>query len=209
MMTNTPKRPGAYVLTEKQQRYLRVKRVFDAVASALALIVLAIPMALIALVQKSMSPHEPVLFRHQRVGKDGELFELIKFRSMMSEAPKYIAAAKFRDKEMFITGFGRFLRSTSMDELPQFFLVLTGKMSLIGPRPLILQETEVHQMRQASGVYQLRPGITGWAQVNGRDMITDEEKAAYDREYLEHVSFAWDWKIFWMSVKKVLAQEGV
>lgn len=209
MKQMTPQPSDAYVLTKRQRRYLLFKRAFDTVAALLALIVLAVPMALIALTQKVLSPHETILFCHQRVGKDGKLFKLIKFRSMRSTAPEYKAAASFTDKEAYITRFGRFLRRTSMDELPQLFLVLTGKMSLIGPRPLIPQEEWIHRKRQSTGVYQLRPGMTGWAQVNGRDCITDEEKAKLDQEYLENVSFAWDWKIFWATLGKVIMRTDV
>ena len=192
-------------MTEKQQRYQKVKRVLDVVIALLALIVFAVPMLIIILIQKITSPHEPVFFRHRRVGKNGEVFDLIKIRSMKSNAPKYAAAGYFADSKRYITPFGRFLRDTSIDELPQLVQVLTGKMSIIGPRPLIPQERMVHKLRYRYGVYQLRPGITGWAQVNGRDLITDEDKAAYDREYLENMSFAMDCRILWTTVRKVLS----
>lgn len=198
-----------YVLTERQKRYLKGKRILDFLLALVGLIVLAIPMVLITTVLKLTSPREPVLFRHERVGKGGKKFMLWKFRSMKSSAPKYMAAGYFANSEQYITRLGRFLRSTSLDELPQLVQVLTGKMSLIGPRPLIPQEETVHELRKEYGVYQLRPGLTGWAQVNGRDLVTDEDKAAYDREYLENVSFAMDWKIFWMTVKKVLLRKDI
>ena len=200
---------GAYILTAKQERYLRTKHRIDGVIAALLILVLAVPMAVIMLILKLLSPREPVFFRHQRVGENGQLFELIKFRSMRGNTPKYIAAADFSDSGEYITRFGRFLRCTSLDELPQLFHVLTGKMSLIGPRPLIPQEEAVHARRQADGVYRLRPGITGWAQINGRDAISDEEKTDLDRYYLEHVSFALDWKIFWVTLRKVVLREDV
>ena len=202
-------REQAYSLTARQRRYLPVKRAMDFLIALALLLVLAIPMAVIALIQKLTDPHEPVLFRHERIGRDGKPFTLTKFRSMSSTAPKYMASALFTDREKYITKFGRILRSTSLDELPQLLQVLTGKMSLIGPRPLIPQEETVHELRRVAGVYQLRPGITGWAQVNGRDLVTDGDKAAYDREYLENVSFALDWKIFWVTVKKVLLRMDI
>ncbi len=198
-----------YTLTAKQCRYLKVKYAFDFLFALLALMVLGIPMLLVALLLKLTSPREPVLFRHERVGKDEKLFTLTKFRSMKSSAPKYMAAGWFENSEEYITRLGRFLRTTSLDELPQLFQVLSGKMSLIGPRPLIPQEETVHSLRNSAGVYQLRPGITGWAQVNGRDLVKDEDKAAYDQEYLENVSLAMDWKIFWMTVKKVLLRMDI
>lgn len=179
---------------DTRQRYLIVKRVADIVGSVAAIVLLALPMLLIALTLKILYPQLPILFRQKRVGKNGELFTLIKFSSM---------------KGSDVTKFGYFLRSTSMDELPQLFQVLSGRMSLIGPRPLIPQEKEIHIMRWESGVYQLRPGITGWAQVNGRRTLSDERKAAYDREYLEKMSFSMDWRIFRMTVKQLICQEGM
>ena len=198
-----------YTLTKRQKSYLAVKYALDFLIALIALVVLAIPMLLIVLTQKILSPHEPVLFRHERVGKDGKVFTLTKFRSMKSSAPQYMAAGYFENSEEYITRFGRFLRSTSLDELPQLMQVLTGKMSLIGPRPLIPQEETVHELRKAAGVYQLRPGMTGWAQVNGRDLVTDEDKAAYDREYLENVGPELDWTIFWTTIRKVLLRKDI
>lgn len=200
---------GTYVLTEKQRRYLRVKRALDVVAAALLLALLAVPMGVIALTLKVLSPGEPVLFRHLRVGENGVPFELMKFRSMKGGVSGYVASADLADREEYTTGFGRFLRSTSLDELPQLFHVLSGKMSLIGPRPLIPQEREIHALRQAAGVYRLRPGITGWAQINGRDRVPPREKAALDRQYLENISFRLDWRIFWRTIGKVLARSDV
>ena len=205
----TEKTLAKYTVTAGQKRYLAVKRALDILLALVAFIVLAMPMAVIALILKLTSPRETVLFRHERIGRNEELFTLTKFRSMKSSAPKYMASGYFENSEEYITRFGRILRSTSLDELPQLFQVLTGKMSLIGPRPLIPQEETVHALRRAAGVYQLRPGITGWAQVNGRDLVTDEDKAAYDREYLENVGFAMDWKIFWMTLKKVLLRKDI
>lgn len=200
--------PG-YTLTKRQKRYMAVKRVLDVVFALCALIILAIPILIIAGIQKLSSSHEPVFFRHRRVGRYGEIFDLIKFRSMKSDAPMYVAAGTFTDSKRYITPFGQFLRDTSIDELPQLAQVLTGKMSIIGPRPLIPQEGIVHELRWRYGVYQLRPGITGWAQINGRVQITDEEKAAYDREYLEKMSFAMDCRIVWITIMKVIRREDI
>ena len=198
-----------YALSAGQVRYLAVKYALDRVLAALLAVLLALPMGAIALGLKLTSPHEPVLFRHQRIGQGGRPFQLIKFRTMGADTSQYVASADMPDSRAHTTGFGRFLRSTSLDELPQLYLVLTGKMSLIGPRPLIPQEREIHALREASGVYRLRPGLTGWAQVNGRDRLSGPEKAALDREYLENIGFALDWKIFWMTVWKVLARSDV
>ncbi len=200
---------GAYALTAKQERYLRAKYAADRAAAALFIVLLAVPMAVVALILKALDPGEPVLFRQRRVGQYGKLFELVKFRSMKGGTSEYAAPADLGDSREHTTGFGRFLRITSLDELPQLFLVLRGRMSMIGPRPLIPQEREIHELRQAAGVYRLRPGITGWAQINGRDRVTAGKKAALDREYLENIGFALDWKIFWRTIGKVLARSDV
>lgn len=192
----------AYVLTAKQERYLRLKYGIDAVAAAVLLALFAAPMAVIALSLKLLSPGEPVLFRHRRLGENGKPFELVKFRTMRTAGPPGRAEER-------VTRFGRFLRSTSLDELPQLVHVLSGKMSLIGPRPLVPQEREVHELRMAYGVYRLRPGLTGWAQINGRDRVNAREKAWLDRQYLEHISFSLDWRIFWITVVKVLSRSDV
>ncbi len=189
-----------YVLTPGQRRYLCLKRVLDIVLSLVLLALTGAPMLLVALAQKLASPSEPVFFCQQRVGRGEALFTVVKFRTMRT------CASPGRPEDM--TRLGRFLRASSIDELPQLFQVLSGKMSLIGPRPLVPQEKPVHVLRRAYGVYQLRPGITGWAQINGRDMVSDADKAALDRTYLEHVGFLMDWKIFWRTIGKVARREG-
>ncbi len=210
---------AAYTLTERQLRYLFLKRMIDVVVSLAAVVLLMIPMLLIALILKILYPQTPVLFRQKRVGRNGELFTLVKFSSMKGGAispeqkgrPMTLYRGKKEAEECgnCVTRFGRFLRRSSLDELPQLFQVLSGKMSLIGPRPLIPQEREIHTVRWDAGVYQLCPGITGWAQVNGRRMLSDERKAAYDREYLDKMSFSMDWKIFRMTIRQVIHREGM
>lgn len=128
---------------------------------------------------------------------------------MNSSAPHDCPTKEFTDGEHYISKWGRFLRRTSIDELPQLFQVLTGKMSLIGPRPLIPQEETVHKMREQAGVYQLRPGMTGWAQVNGRDFVEDEEKVNFDREYLEKIGMKMDMRILFMTLKKVIIKADI
>ena len=128
---------------------------------------------------------------------------------MKSSAPHDCPTKDFNEGEQYITKWGRFLRDSSIDELPQLFQVLTGKMSLIGPRPLIPQEEAVHRMREQAGVYQLRPGMTGWAQVNGRDLVEDNEKAEHDIEYLKAIGLKMDLKIFFLTIKKVFRKEDV
>ena len=128
---------------------------------------------------------------------------------MKSSAPHDCPTKDFNEGEQYITKFGRFLRDSSIDELPQLFQVLTGKMSLIGPRPLIPQEEAVHKMREQAGVYQLRPGMTGWAQVNGRDLVEDNEKVKFEQEYLEKIGLKIDVKIILLTIKKVLKKADI
>ena len=185
---------GYRPFTAAQRRYLALKRALDIVLSALALAVLAIPMALIAILVKLSAPGRPLLFRQIRVGRDERLFTLWKFRSMDGER---------------ITALGRFLRTASLDELPQLFQVLAGSMSLVGPRPLIPQETHIRALRRAGGVYRLRPGLTGLAQINGRDRLGDEEKASFDKQYAENVSLSLDTRILLATVGKVLRRADI
>lgn len=196
-------------LTENQLIYLKVKRVLDVIISAVALVVLALPFLLVAFLQKLSSPSEPVFFRQMRVGQNSHMFYITKFRTMKSTAPKYSSTGELENAEQYISKLGRFLRDTSIDELPQLFNVLVGDMSLIGPRPLIRQERSVHYLRRYYGVDQLKPGITGWAQINGRDLLNDYDKVFYDREYLKGVSAAFDVKVFWGSVLKVLGRQDI
>ena len=198
-----------YRLSRRQRRYEKWKRAGDLTVSLLALALLLIPFGLIALGQKLSSPEEPVFFTQRRFGRGGHLFYVTKFRSMKSAVNHYLPTGQAELDESSMTRFGRFLRDTSIDELPQLFQVVSGKMSLVGPRPLIPQEREIHRMRRAAGIYQLRPGITGWAQINGRDYVNDEEKLAFDKEYLEGMSFAMDMKILWRTVKAVVKRENI
>ena len=182
--------------TAAQRRYLPWKRAGDVALSALALALLAVPMGLIALAVKLSAPDQPVLFRQTRVGRDERPFVLWKFRSMDAA-------------EGHITPLGRVLRTASLDELPQLFQVLAGSMSLVGPRPLIPEEEHIRALRRAAGVYRLRPGLTGLAQVNGRDKLDDERKAAFDRQYAESLSPALDMRILLATVGKVLRRADI
>lgn len=196
-------------LTPAQKKYLKVKRVMDVLLSGLALCLLAFPFLLIAVLQKISSPTEPVFFRQRRVGQNGHAFYITKFRTMKSTAPKYLPTGSLQDSDSYISKLGRFLRDTSIDELPQLFNVLTGDMSLVGPRPLIRQERSIHFLRRYYGVDQLKPGITGLAQINGRDLLTDYDKVFYDREYLRNVSMALDIKVLLGSIPKVLGRQDI
>lgn len=184
-----------------------MKRVFDFLISLFALIILS-PLFLIISIGILISDGRPVLFRQKRVGKDNELFEIYKFRTM-KRGTENVASNDLEDANSKITKFGKILRATSIDELPQLFNILTGSMSLIGPRPLIPEETEIRELRKNYNVYSVRPGITGWAQVNGRDNISIENKALLDKEYVEKQSLKFDIKIFFMTIHQVLRREGV
>lgn len=188
--------------------YCVVKRTMDAILSALALTVLLLPMAVIALIIYINDPGK-VIFAQNRVGKGGKLFRIYKFRTMWLTAPKYMATSDVEDPRKYLTPLGRVLRRWSLDELPQLFNVFKGDMSLVGPRPLIPNEEEIHTMRERFGVYSVRPGVTGLAQINGRDMVTPAEKVHWDVRYLEHFGPVLDLKILFATVPKIFGHEGV
>ena len=188
--------------------YAAVKRAMDVLFSVIALILLCIPMLLISLLIR-IDARDKAIFTQKRVGRDEKVFECYKFRTMKKEAPRYCAKKDLADADAFITRTGRFLRKTSLDELPQLWNVLKGDMSFIGPRPLIREEVSVHEMRRACGVYRVRPGISGYAQINGRDMISDERKVELDKYYLDHFSFALDVRILFGTLLKVLKKQDI
>lgn len=185
------------------------KRGFDIFFSLIAIIILAIPMMIIALWIKIDSPHEKVLFKQERVGINNVPFTILKFRSMRDDAPHQLATENFENPEMYITSVGKILRKTSMDELPQLFNVLKGDMSIVGPRPLIPKEKYVLKLRDEYGANKILPGITGLAQVHGRDQVTDENKASYDGKYALHVSLLLDASIILKTVSDVVRSRGV
>lgn len=184
-----------------------MKRVLDFIISLFALIILS-PLFLIVSVCILISDGSPVFFRQKRVGKNNELFEIYKFRTM-KRGTENVASNDLSDANVKITKFGKILRATSIDELPQLLNILNGTMSLIGPRPLIPEETKIRELRQKYNVYSVRPGITGWAQVNGRDNISSEKKALLDKEYVEKQSLMFDIKIFFMTIHQVLCRKDV
>ena len=184
-----------------------MKRVLDFLISLFALIIFS-PLFLIVSVGVMISDGTPILFRQKRVGKNNELFEIYKFRTM-KKGTENVASNELEDADSKITKFGKILRATSIDELPQLFNILNGSMSLIGPRPLIPEETEIRELRNKYNVYSVRPGITGWAQVNGRDNVSAEKKALLDKEYVEKQSLMFDIKIFFMTIHQVLCRKDV
>ena len=196
-------------MTDKQKRYLVVRSVIDRILAGIALVILSPLFLIVSIAQKISAPDEPVFFLQKRVGKNAHCFNIIKFRTMKSSAPKNVATGDLADPQIYISRLGRFLRDTSIDELPQLMNVVKGEMSLIGPRPLVYTEREIRFLRRWYGVYQVTPGITGWAQVNGRDTVDIYDKVYYDREYVQNVSLKFDLKVIWKSVLVVLGRKGV
>ena len=184
------------------------KRFLDVILSGVALIFL-LPFFIILAIMIKIDDPGPIFFTQKRVGKNAHCFNIIKFRTMKSSAPKNVATGDLADPQIYISRLGRFLRDTSIDELPQFVNVVKGEMSLIGPRPLVYTEREIRFLRRWYGVYQVTPGITGWAQVNGRDTVDIYDKVYYDREYVQNVSLKFDLKVIWKSVLVVLGRKGV
>ena len=185
------------------------KRGFDIFFSLIAIIILAIPMMIIALWIKIDSPHEKVLFKQERIGINNVPFTILKFRSMRDDAPHQMATENFENPEMYITRVGKILQKTSLDELPQLLNVLKGDMSIVGPRPLIPKEKYVLKLRDEYGANKILPGITGLAQVHGRDQVTDENKASYDGKYALNVSLLLDASIIMKTVSDVVRSRGV
>lgn len=183
-----------------------MKRFFDFICSAVALLLLSPILAVLSLLIR-IYDGKNVIFRQKRIGRNGDLFEIYKFRTM-KEGTRNAATSELHESDSQVTRFGRILRKTSLDELPQLWNILKGDMSFVGPRPLIPEEKEIHELRKASGVYAVRPGITGLAQVNGRDQITIEQKVAYDEKYAKERTISMDIKIIFQTVKVVLTGEG-
>jgi O-antigen biosynthesis protein WbqP len=184
-----------------------MKRLFDIVSSGILLIVLAIPMALIAFAVK-LTSKGPALYWSGRVGLGNRIFQMPKFRSMRTNAPQ-LATHLFSNPDAYLTPIGGFLRRSSLDELPQLFSVLRGDLSLVGPRPALFNQDDLIALRTEAGVHELVPGITGWAQVNGRDELPIPEKVRLDRNYLQARSFWLDLKILALTVLKVARRDGV
>lgn len=188
--------------------YPFIKRGADVVLSLLALICLSPVYLLVALAVKLTSPG-PVLFRQKRVGRGGRLFTIYKFRTMRTDTPRDTATHLLQDPARYITRVGAFLRRSSLDELPQFFNVLKGDMSIVGPRPALYNQDDLIAAREKAGVDAVRPGITGLAQINGRDELPIPVKVRYDREYVENLSLKMDARCFFGTIWSVLRAEGV
>lgn len=185
-----------------------IKRIFDAFFGVLLLICLS-PLMLVLAIWIKLDSKGPVLFKQERVGRNGKRFTIYKFRSMSDDAPHQMATSEFDTALSYITRSGRLMRKNSLDELPQLVNVVKGEMSFIGPRPLIPKEEKVLRLRHANGAESLAPGITGLAQVRGRDEVTDTQKVDYDGEYASNVTLRGDFSILVETVLAVLARRGV
>ena len=188
------------------QRY--IKRALDILVSALALVALSPLFAVIALWIRLDSPG-PVFFRQKRVGRNKELFEILKFRTMRTDAPHNVPTHQLSNAGSYITRCGRVLRKSSLDELPQLINILLGQMSLIGPRPALWNQDDLIAWRDRYDANGVLPGLSGWAQVNGRDELAIDKKALRDGEYAQNVSFALDVKCLFLTLVKVFNREGI
>lgn len=201
---------STYKLKAGQKFYRFIKATIEFFIALTALIVLAPLFIIVAIAIKIDSPG-PVFFVQKRIGKGGKLFNCIKFRSMSVNARPDVAGYEYENVQSYVTKVGAFIRKFSIDELPQFFNILTFKMSLIGYRPSQTCEKELNDARESYNMYQLRPGISGWAQVNGRDVLAamPKKKAEFDAYYLQHFSLWLDIKIFFMTIVKVFKSDDV
>jgi len=184
-----------------------MKRCFDLLLAVAALLLLAGPLLILALLVRLTSPG-PVLYWSDRVGKDNRIFKMPKFRSMRVGTPA-LATHLLHNPDSYLTPIGSFLRTSSLDELPQLWSVLIGDMSFVGPRPALFNQDDLVALRTAHGVHVLMPGLTGWAQINGRDELPIPEKVKLDVEYLQRHSFWFDLRILWLTLLKVLHRDGV
>jgi O-antigen biosynthesis protein WbqP len=184
-----------------------MKRLFDIVLMAIASGILFVPIVLVAVWVK-LTSKGPVLYWSDRVGINNAIFRMPKFRSMKVDTPA-VATHLLQDPKSFLTPIGDFLRKSSLDELPQLWCVLKGDMSFVGPRPALFNQDDLVALRTEQGVHKLQPGLTGWAQVNGRDELPIQQKVAFDVEYLKYQSFWFDIKILWLTFLKVLQRDGV
>ena len=184
-----------------------MKRIFDLLVGIVLLVLLIVPILLIA-TAVYWSSKGPALYWSDRVGKNNKIFKMPKFRSMLVDTPD-VATHLLNNPDSYLSPIGGFLRKSSLDELPQLFSVLKGDMSFVGPRPALYNQEDLITLRTEKGVDKLLPGITGWAQINGRDELSIPDKVELDAEYMENQSFWLDIKILWMTFLKVVRRDGV
>ena len=184
-----------------------MKRLLDIILGLTLSFILLLPLIILALIVLVTSPG-PILYWSNRVGKNNCIFKMPKFRSMIIDAPA-VPTHLLKNPEEWLTPIGPFLRKTSLDELPQLWSILKGEMSFVGPRPALFNQHDLIAMRTSAGVHELTPGLTGWAQVNGRDELPISDKVKLDIEYLQRRSFIFDVWIMWLTLLKVLRRDGV
>ena len=197
-----------HTLTFKQKCYLPIKRLIDLVLSVCGLIVLS-PLLIAIVIAIKLDSRGPVIFKQKRVGKNKTYFNIWKFRTMRTDAPKDMPTHLLSSPDAYITKIGKFLRQTSLDELPQILQIVVGKMSIIGPRPALWNQYDLIEERDKYGANDITPGLTGWAQVNGRDELEIPVKAKLDGEYVEKMGFMMDCKCFIMTIFSVARHDGV
>lgn len=183
------------------------KRILDLTLAIIALSLTLIPMLLIGVLIK-LTSHGPILYWSVRVGRNNNNFRMPKFRTMRVDTPA-MATHNLETPDKYLTNIGGFLRKTSLDELPQILSILTGDMSLVGPRPALFNQVDLINLRFESGVHLLTPGLTGWAQINGRDELPIPQKVRFDVEYMKKISLIMDIRILWSTFYKVLVRDGV
>lgn len=205
---NQPLTTRFHRLTSRQKAYLKLKYAVDFLLSLIGLILLALPMLVLMLIIKIDDPG-PVFFRQKRIGKDQKTFQMLKFRTMKSSTPRDMPTHLLKNPEQYITRVGRILRKSSLDELPQIFNILMGHMSVVGPRPALWNQYDLMEERETYGAHQVRPGLTGWAQINGRDELEIPVKAALDGEYVRKLGLCMDLKCFFGTFLAVFSAKGV
>jgi O-antigen biosynthesis protein WbqP len=184
-----------------------MKRFFDLALACVAAVLLVLPIAVVAVAVRMTSPG-PALYWSDRVGRQNRIFKMPKFRSMRIDTPA-VATHLLQNPDQWLTPIGSFLRRSSLDELPQLWSILRGDMSFVGPRPALFNQDDLIALRTEKNVHELVPGLTGWAQVNGRDELPIPQKVELDAEYLRQQSFFFDLKVLWMTVLKVISRDGV
>lgn len=188
--------------------YLLIKRFIDFILSLMAILILSPIFILISILIK-LDSKGPVIFKQERIGKDKNHFFILKFRTMRIDTPKNMPTHLLENPEKWITSMGKFLRKSSLDEIPQLFNILKGEMSIVGPRPALWNQYDLIELRDQYKVNDILPGLTGWAQVNGRDELSIDVKVSFDKEYCENISVLFDIKCIIFTIFKVLKSEGV
>lgn len=184
-----------------------IKRIFDILLACLLLLIFFVPLLFISILIK-LTSIGPVLYWSDRIGINNNIFKMAKFRTMKINTPA-VATHLLNNPDIYLTPIGKFLRKTSLDELPQLLNVMTGKMSFVGPRPALFNQYDLIELRTKKNIHELSPGITGWAQINGRDELPIAVKISFDEYYLNHRSFAFDLYIILLTVIKVIKREGI